>query len=56
MTDQSSFCKQFSPLEFVFDKPSSDLLFLKETEILSVLKGNLVPIQEFLDKATFDSI
>jgi len=56
MAESKSFRNFLSFSEFVFDKSSADLLFLKQTEVLSVLKGDFVPIQEFIDKATFDSV
>ena len=45
-----------SDFEFVFDGDSSDLLFLKHFEILSVLKGDLHPIMEFIENATYSEV
>jgi hypothetical protein len=39
--------------KFVFESESADLLFLKHFEILSVLKGDLQPIMDFVENATF---
>ena len=45
-----------SDFQFVFDSDSSDLLFLKHFEVLSVLKGDLHPVLQFLDNATYSEV
>ncbi|CAI2382918.1 unnamed protein product [Moneuplotes crassus] len=53
MEEQPDSSKEF---QFVFEDDSADLLFLKQFEILSVLKGDLQPILQFLDNATFSDV
>ena len=45
-----------SHFSFKFHDASADLLYLKNFEILDVLKGDLDPILEFANRTCFDSV
>mmetsp|Transcript_9067 Transcript_9067/g.10260 ORF Transcript_9067/g.10260 Transcript_9067/m.10260 type:complete len:95 (+) Transcript_9067:19-303(+) len=42
--------------KFVFEEDSADLQFLKHFEVLSVLKGDLQPIMQFVDNTTYSEV
>ena len=54
--EEASKVIQDTEFQFVFEDDSCDLQFLKHFEILSVLKGDLQPIMQFLENATYSEV